>query len=574
MGGWKNSLGAAESDEGPLRIGYSSLLNVSASLDSPSLDYSLYSHVVFTHIDISSTEDMVINPSEPVRASMVKFVQDAKTAGAKPVIAVGKWMGLENNVFRESSPLSVISSDATGRKKLIDSCLAFLEDFGFEGIEIHWYLPGIAMCGGGKDDSINLVSLMQELKTALIPRHVSLSLAVSGIPSALIQSYHFPNLINHVDWFSVMAFDYYVPWGDLTIGPHTALVNEHIPSLSLSAVVDCLELNGVPLNKIVVAFSCVAHSWKLRYPQNLVSGSRAIAPGSPGKFHKREGFLSLPDFTAYISENTDCEFGFDRVSRTKYAFSPSRREWISFDDLETVKLKLEYCHARKVRGIALHSIDYDERNKEKSFSYLISQYLTSPTWKSNVDVEEIIQLPVPGTGDSNSSRMAEEGLLRDCDELGINHCGFFNTIRIILIVFCGMILLCMLAILILAMTQRGALGLKNLLTSTTVSDHPSNGQGYEKVNRMDEDCDIPKAKIPRRSLKDETSNEFSTPPNFHFNIQAVSLPEMYSRRHDSSIGGNSMRPFQGLVPPPSSGSFKVRYSSTQPSRAQNLESAD
>jgi len=61
--------------------------------------------------------------------------------------------------------LSHMAAMAPRRREFILSAVNLLKEHGFDGLEVHWPLPGALELGGTSADRENLAELLDELKT-------------------------------------------------------------------------------------------------------------------------------------------------------------------------------------------------------------------------------------------------------------------------------------------------------------------------------------------------------------------------------------------------------------------------
>ena len=69
-------------------------------------------------------------------------------------------------------------SNEQSRKTFVESCLVFLKNFNFDGLDFDWEYPGAR--GGKPEDKQNYILLLKELKEAFKPKGYLLTAAVSA----------------------------------------------------------------------------------------------------------------------------------------------------------------------------------------------------------------------------------------------------------------------------------------------------------------------------------------------------------------------------------------------------------
>lgn len=101
-------------------------------------------------------------------------------------------------------------STSGNRAAFISSVVAFLQKWGFQGLDIDWEYPASPMRGGGHEDTANMVSLVKELRAAFGSSY--------GLSSILAPDYWYLRGMNpkgmepYVDFFGFMAYDLHGSW--------------------------------------------------------------------------------------------------------------------------------------------------------------------------------------------------------------------------------------------------------------------------------------------------------------------------------------------------------------------------
>lgn len=79
----------------------------------------------------------------------------------KTTIAVGGWA-------HGGEKFSRMAAFRKRRQTFVQSVVRFLEQYGFDGLEIAWLYPGNPERGGNANDKDNLIYLIEELKRAFL----------------------------------------------------------------------------------------------------------------------------------------------------------------------------------------------------------------------------------------------------------------------------------------------------------------------------------------------------------------------------------------------------------------------
>ena len=73
----------------------------------------------------------------------------------------------------------MMAEDPVKRASFIASVVPFLLEYGFEGVDLDWEYPGVGL-GTGDTDSSHFDALLDEMKAALDPHGLLLTIAVGA----------------------------------------------------------------------------------------------------------------------------------------------------------------------------------------------------------------------------------------------------------------------------------------------------------------------------------------------------------------------------------------------------------
>lgn len=159
-----------------------------------------------THINYSfaiPTSEGTVKPlTEPELAK--KIIKKGNSNGVKVLIAVGGWE--YNGTPLENTFVAATDSDAKC-KKLADSILAMVDEYGFDGVDMDWEHPRV--------DGVSKTqysTLLKYLRQGLDKRNKILTSAVlAGVTADGNVLYdaagHTDEALSYVDWINVMAYD-------------------------------------------------------------------------------------------------------------------------------------------------------------------------------------------------------------------------------------------------------------------------------------------------------------------------------------------------------------------------------
>ncbi|KAJ8958420.1 hypothetical protein NQ318_002202, partial [Aromia moschata] len=100
--------------------------------------------------------------------------------------------------YKDTDGFHVLAGNRTTRTTFVESVVAFVETYNFDGVNIHWDAPLLK-------DRDNHGLLIKELKEKLKPRGLLLTASVYHSPKNL--GYNHVVMYNDLDWINVECYD-------------------------------------------------------------------------------------------------------------------------------------------------------------------------------------------------------------------------------------------------------------------------------------------------------------------------------------------------------------------------------
>jgi chitinase len=260
----------------------------------------------------------------------------------KFMMSVGGWT--------DSGPFYEMASTDASRKAFVDSCATFLKTYPqFDGIDIDWEHPVVGGLQPGQPrDAHNYVLLLAALRRAIGPGKL-LTVAVGAGPGA-IEPLEYAEMAASLDWVSVMTYDFHT--GGSRVGFNAALYNHDDPSdprLNLHDAVQAILAKGVPRSKLVAGVPFYGRGW--RGVESADVWSAGTVPMQVGGYKTiAETFLKMPGFLRH----------WDEVAKVPWLYNAESKEWISYEDPESMRLKGQYIAAQHLSGAMFWELSNDE----------------------------------------------------------------------------------------------------------------------------------------------------------------------------------------------------------------------
>lgn len=260
----------------------------------------------------------------------------------KFILSVGGWT--------DSGPFYEMAATEDSRQTFARSCAEFLKTYPqFDGIDIDWEHPVAGgMQPGQPRDARNYVLLLTALRNAIGATKL-LTLAVGAGPRA-IEPLEYADMAPLVDWINVMTYDFHS--GGSRAGFNSALYNHDDPSnvkLNTHEAVQAILAKGVPAAKLVVGVPFYGRGWR---------GVESAAAWSPVA-----GTIQIGGYSA-IAANQLQSAAFvrywDDVAKVPWLYSAERKEWITYEDAQSMRIKGDYIRAQGLGGAMFWELSNDD----------------------------------------------------------------------------------------------------------------------------------------------------------------------------------------------------------------------
>ncbi|KAJ1848402.1 hypothetical protein LPJ73_003990, partial [Coemansia sp. RSA 2703] len=356
------------------------------------VDWSAISHVHVAHAIPADSGDFTFDGEW----FLPQLVRDAHAAQTKVSISLGGWTG--------SNRLSTIMRDTHKRATLIRALGAFVERYELDGIDIDWEYVGRqgAKCNkvAPAEDAANLLRFVRALRASLHarfpqdaesgPKLVSLAVRVQPFDTPDGPMSDVSPFAEYVDYASLLAFDINGAWSNTT-GPNAPLEHQKgrgAPYSLHQAVTQWLDAKW-PAEKLVAGISYSGRSLTtqsvLTAKQNAsmyTAFDREVPQGDPedarwydvcentnmmsGVWQYRhlrdQGILQTHNVSS-----TEWVRVWDDRSSTPWLYNAQMRRFVSYDDPQSVALKVAYAKEMKLKGVmawGLHGDYHGELAKE------------------------------------------------------------------------------------------------------------------------------------------------------------------------------------------------------------------
>jgi len=275
-------------------------------------------------------------------------------------ISVGGWAG--------SARFSDAALTDASRRKFAGSAIdLFIRRWPalFDGIDIDWEFP---VEGGLKgnverpEDKQNFTLLLAELRRELDAqgkrdnRHYELTIAASARP-AEIANLEVDRITPLLDFINVMTYDYHTGGSIAHFNaPLYAAPHDPTPEMTIDSTMRVFRNANVPAEKLLVGIPFFSRAYG--GVANVNGGFLQAAPTPPKNWHDSDGDwrrlsvtrLRDPHYKRY----------WEATARVPWLYDASTGNWISYDDPESVRAKMDYVRGQGFGGVVIWELGGDD----------------------------------------------------------------------------------------------------------------------------------------------------------------------------------------------------------------------
>ena len=222
---------------------------------------------VLTQINYAFAELYMVNgvyQGFKVQGKMERFESIASLKKDSPELKISLSFtnGVANDDNRQGGGFSALAASEAGRRAFAGDCLAFLEKYGLDGVDLDWEYPGLSWSGAACDpscDTDNYVLLVKQLRETLGSKYEISYAGYCTNKEAVTGGYRFIDIAAmdpYVDYVNIMAYDL-----DEAPNHHSALSDSRAYKDCRRAVQAYLNA-GVSPQKLVLGIPFYGrHSW-------------------------------------------------------------------------------------------------------------------------------------------------------------------------------------------------------------------------------------------------------------------------------------------------------------------------
>jgi chitinase len=281
----------------------------------------------------------------------------------KTLISVGGWTW--------STYFSLVAETETTRQNFAASCVEFIQEYEFDGVDIDWEYPVAGGSSGNyysPDDAENFVLLLEELRSQLDDAGDYLLTVATPAGPDKIANHDLAGMEPYLDWFNIMTYDFHGPWGgegDAVTGHLSALYyqeNDPLPppyntSFNADAAVQAYLSEGVPADKIQLGIPFYGRGYN---GVSDVNNGLYQTWTSPCWFGTWENSV----FDYYdLRQNYEDSNGYlrywDNEAKSAWLYSSQSQVMITYEDAYSAMEKADYVCDNELGGVMFWEFSAD-----------------------------------------------------------------------------------------------------------------------------------------------------------------------------------------------------------------------
>ncbi|KAH8895714.1 hypothetical protein GQ53DRAFT_853840 [Thozetella sp. PMI_491] len=315
-----------------------------------------------THLNLAfgyitpSTWQITMMPGVPNDVITQISALKSQNPGIKLMMSLGGWSFNDNGTDTQQV-YPQMTSTLGNRLAFIGNLLAFLTEYGFDGVDFDWEYPGAGDRGGGPNDGANFESLLFDLRVVnlLLPKPYIVSFTT---PTSYWYLQHFdlgPS-VALADFTNLMAYDLHGTW-DSPADQIGSIVLAHTNLTEIKLALSLFWRNGVDPAKVNLGIGFYGRSFQLQDPGCWQPGCAFKGGAAPGPCTQTSGILSYNEITNIINQN-NLEPYWDKENAVKY-MTWDNDQWVSYDDQDTFQQKIQYANSQGLGGLLIWAVDLD-----------------------------------------------------------------------------------------------------------------------------------------------------------------------------------------------------------------------
>ncbi len=303
--------------------------------------------------DTAQIDGKYLTPEDVKKLNNLK----SRNPDLKVLISVGGWTW--------SGGFSDAALTPESRDKFAKSCTRMVKDFDLDGIDLDWEYPNQVGAGNvhRPEDVHNFTLMLKAVREELDKLaeeegnggHYLLAIA-TGADKHYVDNVEMAEIAKYLDFLNIMTYDFYNGLHNVN-GHHANLMPSARPELDMNSVMQAVDWHteaGFPADRINLGIPFYGRIWNgvdIQGDDILFNSAETVGMG-----------IDYIDFCDNVNANGFTRY-WDDVAKAPYLWNPEEKTFISYEDEESIALKIEYLKKRGLAGVMFweYSADKDSR---------------------------------------------------------------------------------------------------------------------------------------------------------------------------------------------------------------------
>ncbi len=357
-------------------------------------------HINFAFMHLNDNYECDFAPGDDAEkvAGIIAELQQLKSYNPdlKILFSIGGWALSNDDSATVSNYRNAFT--AANRNTMASSCVQFMTQYGFDGIDIDWEYPR-------SQDVDNFIAGLGLIRNKLDARNQGELLTIAGAGGAFYLSRYYaklPEIVAELDFINLMSYDLNGPWNGVTATNHHAhlygnssepkfynalreanlglsweeLTRRHKSpfALTVDAAVKQHLLMDIPREKVIMGvpfygrafFNVSDANGGLYQSFNTPKGDPYV--GDPSLLHGCEPcterneprIATYKEILAMKTGGWGYEYHFDMATKAVWLHHPEKNIFVTYDDPTSLRYKTDYIKAEGLGGAMFWHLGQDD----------------------------------------------------------------------------------------------------------------------------------------------------------------------------------------------------------------------
>ncbi|KUI70476.1 putative chitinase 3 [Cytospora mali] len=309
-----------------------------------------YSHLYFAFASIDPVS-FNIAPADDADVPLYTEFTALKSRGLQTWIAIGGFDFSDADKATHGTWSSLVASPSN-RAAFISSLITFMDQYGFQGVDLDWEYPVDPARGGNPADTANLVLLTQEMRAAFGTNF--------GISMTLAPDYWYLRYFDakamesYVDFYGFMAYDLHGYW-DQDVETLGSVVRGQADIRDIGNDTLPLWFDELDASKINFGIALYGRGYTLSSPSCNELLCPFSGPSKPAVCTNSDGIMSLVEIEQLIEGKGLTPTYLPEAMMKQITWDD---QWIGYDDADTIVAKKAWADAQCFGGTMAWSVDF------------------------------------------------------------------------------------------------------------------------------------------------------------------------------------------------------------------------